>query len=274
MTATALPLRNGPPEGQNPTTQPYSQPSPQTPQPPNAIFQPELAAVMKFGQEIGYHEAMTLMALAKSSFFPVPRVWQFVKDGQTSYLAERIDGMTLESAWPDFTPEQKQFVLGQLQTITQELRRLSPEDVPKSPLIYDRFFWPRTEHSEYKYPTVDIEADFMRQIALTVERTSGVFDPNWTRLLSRLLRRLPTGLGMVFTHGALHPENILVDGNGKIVCITNWAESGFYPVFWEYCKAHVFAWESRFIMEGGLDCVLRPYPAQLAALLLVKDLLW
>ena len=44
----------------------------------------------------------------------------------------------------------------------------------------------------------------------------------------------------VFTHGDLHPGNILVsqeeDGSWKIVAIIDWENSGFYPAYWESIK--------------------------------------
>lgn len=50
---------------------------------------------------------------------------------------------------------------------------------------------------------------------------------------------------IVFTHGYLHPRNIIVslpDEEGesmplRVLSIVDWHQSGWYPSYWEYCKA-------------------------------------
>jgi len=44
----------------------------------------------------------------------------------------------------------------------------------------------------------------------------------------------------VFTHGDLHPGNIIVEqdeeGGWKVAGIIDWERSGFYPAYWEAVK--------------------------------------
>ncbi|KAH8636030.1 hypothetical protein IG631_07864 [Alternaria alternata] len=49
---------------------------------------------------------------------------------------------------------------------------------------------------------------------------------------------------IVFAHADLHPSNILVSTgpNPRVVSIVDWHQSGWYPAYWEYCKAR---WTSR-----------------------------
>lgn len=44
---------------------------------------------------------------------------------------------------------------------------------------------------------------------------------------------------IVFTHDDLVPPNILLSPgpNPKVVAIIDWAQAGWYPAYWEYCKA-------------------------------------
>lgn len=63
--------------------------------------------------------------------------------------------------------------------------------------------------------------------------------------------------GIVFTHGDLRPDNIIVK-NGRVTAIIDWEMAGWYPEYWEFAKAlhlEVFAddWVSHL-----LD-VLTPY---------------
>jgi hypothetical protein len=42
-----------------------------------------------------------------------------------------------------------------------------------------------------------------------------------------------------FTHGDIHRHNILVSLSkpSEVICIVDWAHSGWYPEYWEYFKA-------------------------------------
>ena len=52
----------------------------------------------------------------------------------------------------------------------------------------------------------------------------------------------PDDAPIVFTHGALHPRNIIVSmgPNPRVVSILGWEQAGWYPAYWELCKAR---WE-------------------------------
>ncbi|ERS98544.1 hypothetical protein HMPREF1624_05329 [Sporothrix schenckii ATCC 58251] len=47
---------------------------------------------------------------------------------------------------------------------------------------------------------------------------------------------------VVFTHADLHPSNVMVsdesnESSCKITAIIDWRQSGWYPDYWEFCKA-------------------------------------
>lgn len=44
---------------------------------------------------------------------------------------------------------------------------------------------------------------------------------------------------IVFTHNDLLPPNIMISPgpNPKVAAIVDWTQSGWYPAYWEYCKA-------------------------------------
>jgi hypothetical protein len=50
---------------------------------------------------------------------------------------------------------------------------------------------------------------------------------------------LPDNARIVFTHADLHPSNIMVsaDASGHILAVIDWHQSGWYPEYWESCKA-------------------------------------
>ena len=52
---------------------------------------------------------------------------------------------------------------------------------------------------------------------------------------------LPDDVLITFTHGDLHPSNIIVSPEGepqvRVLAIIDWHQSGWFPACWEYCKA-------------------------------------
>jgi hypothetical protein len=65
---------------------------------------------------------------------------------------------------------------------------------------------------------------------------------------------LPDDAPVVLTHGDLHPSNIMVstDSPCNVVAIIDWHQSGWYPDYWEFCKAVFTAevngeWMDRYI---------------------------
>jgi thiamine kinase-like enzyme len=54
---------------------------------------------------------------------------------------------------------------------------------------------------------------------------------------------LPDDAPITFTHGDLHPRNIIISSRTddsklpRILAIIDWYQSGWYPAYWEYCKA-------------------------------------
>jgi aminoglycoside phosphotransferase (APT) family kinase protein len=50
---------------------------------------------------------------------------------------------------------------------------------------------------------------------------------------------LPDDAAVVFTHADLHPSNILVSESSpcRVIAWIDWAQSGWYPDYWEFCKA-------------------------------------
>ena len=56
-------------------------------------------------------------------------------------------------------------------------------------------------------------------------------------------QKLPENCPVVFTHADLHPSNIMVsiESPCRIIAIIDWQQSGWYPDYWEFCKAEYTA---------------------------------
>lgn len=50
---------------------------------------------------------------------------------------------------------------------------------------------------------------------------------------------LPDDGALKLTHGDLHRGNILISSAGRpcVLAVVDWAHAGWYPEYWEYCKA-------------------------------------
>lgn len=50
---------------------------------------------------------------------------------------------------------------------------------------------------------------------------------------------LPDNAAIKFTHADLHARNIIIsrDSSPKILGLIDWGQSGWYPEYWEWCKA-------------------------------------
>lgn len=64
---------------------------------------------------------------------------------------------------------------------------------------------------------------------------------------------LPDNVSINFTHGDLHPSNILItpeeeEGQARILALIDFEQSGWYPAYWEYCKAR---WTAEIGGEWG-----------------------
>ncbi|PGH36729.1 hypothetical protein GX50_00389 [[Emmonsia] crescens] len=50
---------------------------------------------------------------------------------------------------------------------------------------------------------------------------------------------LPDDGTIKFTHGDLHRENIMISSTSppRVLAVIDWTHAGWYPDYWEYCKA-------------------------------------
>lgn len=50
---------------------------------------------------------------------------------------------------------------------------------------------------------------------------------------------LPDDAPVVFTHADLNPKNSMVSSQSpcRVVALIDWEQSGWYPDYWEFCKA-------------------------------------
>lgn len=65
-------------------------------------------------------------------------------------------------------------------------------------------------------------------------------------------------VSITFTHGDLHRSNIIVSPEGegalRVLAIIDWHQSGWFPAYWESCKAR---WTARIGEEWVVEYLPR-----------------
>ncbi|KAF2729727.1 phosphotransferase family protein [Polyplosphaeria fusca] len=230
--------------------------------PPPVKFE-ELNLIVKFGPTISTSEALCLWAIRKFLYgqVPVPEVYGWDSDGRHVFIyMQLIHGVTLFERYDSLSSDDKRAICQDLRRIMSQLRaiRQSPSNqvigsITHGPL-QDRIL--DSHPGTGPFPIVREFHDHLswlwRRIALEPEK---VTDP-WRK-------SLPDDGPIVFTHSDLHRKNIIITSTtpARILSIVDWEQAGWYPDYWEYCKAtySVGDWED-WRCGGWIDSFLTPHP--------------
>lgn len=73
---------------------------------------------------------------------------------------------------------------------------------------------------------------------------------------------LPDDEPIQFVHADLHKSNILItsteEGPARVMAIVDWHQSGWYPTYWEYCKARLTAKDGEEGLTTYIPKILKP----------------
>lgn len=71
---------------------------------------------------------------------------------------------------------------------------------------------------------------------------------------------LPDDGVIKFTHGDLHRGNIMISFTkpARVLALVDWEQSGWYPDYWEYCKALFTCWFEDEWRRDFIDHFLSP----------------
>lgn len=179
-------------------------------------------------------EAKTLNHLATHPNLPVPKVLLGWVDGNGRYfvLQERMQGQTLEHAWPSLPESQKTAVADQVVEVRKQLRSLtstSIQSVDQSPCYPGLLFSNSNPHGPFHS---DIE--LWDALSLTLHDPPKRMFPQ--RALENLKKRLPRCEPYVLTPCDLNLGNIIVK-DGSLVGILDWEFAAYYPIWYEYVSA-------------------------------------
>ncbi|KAG7087761.1 hypothetical protein E1B28_013702 [Marasmius oreades] len=160
-----------------------------------------------------------------------------MKIGQLSFLfMTRLPGQCLVDCWPQLDVKQKQTVRTLLDNMCQELRRFElPAGLGMGTVQEPRRCKDCRRQLRISPGPIYTESQFNDFLVLSdVPRRVSEGYRKWVFSMLRTDHRI------VFTHGDLHPGNIMIEvGNdGRITLgLVDWELAGFYPEYWEMVKA-------------------------------------
>ncbi|KAJ5284261.1 MAG: aminoglycoside 3'-phosphotransferase/choline kinase family protein [Kocuria palustris] len=175
-------------------------------------------------------EVKTLNHLAKYPDIPAPKVLRDWVDGNRRYfvLQERIQGQTLEQAWPLLSESQKTAIADQVIEVRNQLRSItsgSIQSVDQSPCYPGLLFSDREPHGPFHS-----DLELWEAISRTLHAVP-------QRALEILKKRLPRCEPYVLTHCDLNLGNIMVKDGGVLAGILDWEFAAYYPIWYEYVSA-------------------------------------
>lgn len=147
------------------------------------------------------------------------------------FFMERLGGVQLDSAWSSLDSSAQARTLSQLKSYFAELHALRP---PTSPgWIGSCSKGPAYDHRIINVITCGPFAS-VKEFHDMLMAPAGKIFPD---LIPKYRPRLPDNDEIVFAHGDVSWENILVDPTtGHVTGIIDWEMAGFWPRWWEYRK--------------------------------------
>ncbi|KAF2123946.1 kinase-like protein [Dothidotthia symphoricarpi CBS 119687] len=214
---------------------------------PRPVRFPSMGLLVKYGTEITIAEAQCLLFIRRTlQTVPVPEVYGWCKDDNQVFIyMELMDGNTLEKSWEIMVEDDRLAICQQLRHMIDAWRSLENSYDPpfighvgKQPLL-DIIFTDTCSQTAGPFSSV---TEFHNWFTST-------FGPNRDMDVEDISTHpyrsfIPDDFPIVFTHGDLHPSNIIVSlgPNPRVVAIVDWHQSGWYPSYWEYCKARWTSW--------------------------------
>ncbi|KAJ5092135.1 phosphotransferase enzyme family protein [Penicillium alfredii] len=186
---------------------------------------PSLGLFVKYGRCISIVEAKTqrMLHTVLKDRVPVPEVFGWAEDGGQAFIyMALIEGDMLMERWDGLNEGEKQSICHELKYMVQQWRGLQ-QDVSDSYIgsfddspLQDIFL---LGHPECAGPWRGADAVRQFQSACEIDASSDA--------------------PIRFTHSDLLPPNILLSPGPtpKVAAIIDWAQAGWYPAYWEYCKA-------------------------------------
>lgn len=238
----------------------------------NKITQIEDDVILKQGSSVWPNEEAAIkLVQAHAADVPVPTVYHSIFNRHTDGVVrsgmlymEFIPGESLQSAWSRLDKDDRERICRDTWALVDKLRRIPRPQQQDTQVLYcaadgsSSIVHPLLgDIYEPPPPLWDDEALRTRIWERYVEHNGLSYPDGQT--VRDLLPRSETA---VFTHGDIHPGNILVNdkeedgssGQVRIVALVDFESAGFFPEYWEYAQMVRFGGEQdedewRLMME-------------------------
>lgn len=236
------------------------------------VYKVDSHTVVKSGDIVRMAEAETMKFVRASTTIPVPEVHNSYVDDETGHVVivmDFVEGENLDKAWDKLGSEDRESVINQLRGYMEQLRQFKGSFIGSVDGTWcnDQFF---TEDLG-QYGPYETEDDFNQGIVRAMKKDHPYTYVDW---ICDVWVDVMTGHDIVLTHGDLDPRNILVQGS-EVVAILDWEFAGYYPEYWEYCKALRHPeWEGSWIASRALDKILEPYFKEVSVMWNSKEVLF
>lgn len=203
-------------------------------------------------------EAAALRVTAQLGL-PTPRLHE-VQESKTdnnddiTIRMDYIEGQTLGKIWPTFSTEEKRDICHQLRGILDKMRQAE---------------WPGTSIGsceggpvfDSRLCGIKIGAPCRNEEELN-KLILDIYDQTPQPMRETLIKHQRKDHRIVFSHGDLHQNNILVK-DGKITALLDWELAGWYPEYWDYVKFCISGGEHRDWMDHAQDIFSEVYDEEL-----------
>ena len=226
------------------------------------VYKIDPKTIVKTGDIVRMAEAETMKFVRANTLIPVPEIYNAYQDESTGYvviLMEFVEGESLDTAWEKYTSAEKDSVVLELRGYMDQLRQFKGSFIGSidGTLCNDQYFCDNLSKSG----PFQSEDEFNQAIIMALKKDRPYTFVDW---ICDVWLDIMKGHEIVLTHNDFDPRNILVQG-AKVVAILDWELSGFYPEYWEYCKAlRRPEWEGSWIGSRAVDRILKPYYKELS----------
>lgn len=187
---------------------------------------------MGYGVSIGEAEAMCLVRSLTST--PVPKVLNaYMIDDIGFILMERVPGVCLEECWEDLPEASQKSITEQLKAYIRQWRNIEGaffgmvDGGPCEDVIFKHPWGGKP----YQYGPFQSRKEFNEGVVLALKRSrpkGDLINEKDHLLAKKILASGENGQDerKIFTHGDLHPTNIIIDGD-NIAGIIDWGAAGY-----------------------------------------------
>ncbi|KAI9894691.1 MAG: hypothetical protein M1814_002047 [Vezdaea aestivalis] len=165
---------------------------------------------------------------------PVPLIRDYYinKDAVSWMLMERVDGSSLDSAWPELSQEAQMITISDLHGYFGQLQQLQPTRVGWIGSCEGGPAYDHRLNNGFPCGPFESVSDFHDFLVAPIKRCPK------PELALKYRPRLKDDHSVHFVHSDFAPEHVFVDQKtGRVTGIIDWEMAGFWPGWWEYRKA-------------------------------------